>query len=59
MIYFCYGIHHSTEAAAARASPDTEMNGFERSQELEAISPEKEAFLNAGADPREDDDGDL
>ncbi|XP_047463783.1 high affinity cationic amino acid transporter 1 isoform X2 [Mugil cephalus] len=59
VIYFCYGIHHSTEAAAARASPDTEMNGFARIQELEAMSTEKEVFLHAGPDPREEDDGDL
>ncbi|XP_070773020.1 high affinity cationic amino acid transporter 1 [Enoplosus armatus] len=54
VIYFGYGIHHSAEAALARSSPDTEMNGFKR--DSEAMSPEKEAFLHYG---REEDDGDL
>uniref|UniRef100_A0AAQ6AIX3 Cationic amino acid transporter C-terminal domain-containing protein n=1 Tax=Amphiprion ocellaris TaxID=80972 RepID=A0AAQ6AIX3_AMPOC len=59
VIYFCYGIHHSTEAAVARSSPDTEMNGFKPDQELEPMSPEKEAFLHHGVATREEDDGDL
>ncbi|XP_071380184.1 high affinity cationic amino acid transporter 1 [Centroberyx affinis] len=58
VIYFCYGIHHSTEAALARSSPDTEMNGFKPSHnhDGEAMSPEKEAFLHNGLEAREDDD---
>uniref|UniRef100_A0A3B4Z976 High affinity cationic amino acid transporter 1-like n=1 Tax=Stegastes partitus TaxID=144197 RepID=A0A3B4Z976_9TELE len=59
VIYFCYGIHHSTEAAVARSSPDTEMNGFKHDQELEPMSPEKEAFLHNGIGAMEEDDGDL
>ncbi|XP_022065055.2 high affinity cationic amino acid transporter 1 isoform X1 [Acanthochromis polyacanthus] len=59
VIYFCYGIHHSTEAAVARSSPDMEMNGFKPDQELEPMSPVKEAFLHNGVASREEDDGDL
>ncbi|XP_077401988.1 high affinity cationic amino acid transporter 1 isoform X2 [Vanacampus margaritifer] len=58
LIYFCYGIHHSAEAAAgggARASPDTEMNGFNR--DSVSTTPEKEAFLHNGIEVRDDDDG--
>lgn len=43
----------------ARSSPDTEMNGFKRDHNSEAISPEKEAFLHYGINAREEDDGDL
>uniref|UniRef100_UPI0037E96096 high affinity cationic amino acid transporter 1 isoform X1 n=1 Tax=Semicossyphus pulcher TaxID=241346 RepID=UPI0037E96096 len=56
VIYFFYGIHHSNEAALARSSPDTEMDG---DGELEAMSPEKEAFLHFRIEAREEDDGDL
>lgn len=57
VIYFCYGIHHSAEAATARSSPDTEMNSFKRDRDSVAMSPEKEAFLfNDGIEPRDDDD---
>lgn len=59
VIYFCYGIHHSTEAALRHASMDTEMDGFKRGHELEPISPEKEAFLHNGINAREEDDRDL
>ncbi|KAM6907523.1 high affinity cationic amino acid transporter 1 [Xenentodon cancila] len=55
-IYFCYGIHHSAEAAHARSSKDTEMNGLKLDHELEAMSTEKEAFLHSGIDVREDND---
>ncbi|XP_035522983.1 high affinity cationic amino acid transporter 1 isoform X2 [Morone saxatilis] len=54
VIYFGYGIHHSTEATTARSSPDTEMKAA-----TAAMSPEKEAFLHYGMDVREEDDGDL
>uniref|UniRef100_A0A8P4KQ67 Solute carrier family 7 member 1a n=1 Tax=Dicentrarchus labrax TaxID=13489 RepID=A0A8P4KQ67_DICLA len=54
VIYFGYGIHHSTEATTARSSPDTEMKAA-----TAAMSPEKEAFLHYGMDTREEDDGDL
>ncbi|XP_022618068.1 high affinity cationic amino acid transporter 1-like isoform X2 [Seriola dumerili] len=59
VIYFCYGIHHSAEAATARSSPDTEMIGFKHSRESEDMPPEKEAFLHNGISAREEDDGDL
>ncbi|XP_019729113.1 high affinity cationic amino acid transporter 1 isoform X2 [Hippocampus comes] len=59
LIYFCYGIHHSAEAAGARSSPDTEMNGFKRDRDSVSTTPEKEAFLNEGIEVREEDDGDL
>ncbi|KAM8897499.1 high affinity cationic amino acid transporter 1 isoform 1-T2 [Spinachia spinachia] len=53
MIYFCYGIHHSAEAALARSSPKAEMNKCNRDS---GASPEKEAFLCNGIDDKEDDD---
>lgn len=59
LIYFCYGIHHSAEAAGSRSSPDTEMNGFKRDRDSVSTTPEKEAFLNEGIEVREEDDGDL
>ncbi|XP_053186976.1 high affinity cationic amino acid transporter 1 [Scomber japonicus] len=59
LIYFCYGIHHSAEATAAHSVPDTEMNGFKRDHDSEAMSPEKEAFLHNSIEVREDEDGDL
>ncbi|XP_013886807.1 high affinity cationic amino acid transporter 1 isoform X2 [Austrofundulus limnaeus] len=58
-IYFCYGIHHSSEAALAHPSIETEMNGFKLSRELDAMLTEKEAFLHDGIDVREEHDGDL
>ncbi|XP_032432469.1 high affinity cationic amino acid transporter 1-like isoform X3 [Xiphophorus hellerii] len=56
VIYFCYGIRHSSEATSARLSLVTEMNGFNLDHELEAMSIEKEAFLNDGLDVREEND---
>ncbi|KAL6098653.1 slc7a1 [Pungitius sinensis] len=53
VIYFCYGIHHSAEAALARRSSETEMNKFSRNSEA---SREKEAFLPNGLDVKEDDE---
>lgn len=58
-IYFFYGIHHSSEAALAHSSIETEMNGFKLDRELEATSTEKDAFLHDGIDVREERDGDL
>ncbi|XP_058483010.1 high affinity cationic amino acid transporter 1 [Solea solea] len=58
-IYFCYGIRHSTEAATARSSPDTEMMDLKRDQETESLALEKEAFLQNGVDVGEEDEGDL
>ncbi|XP_049599728.1 high affinity cationic amino acid transporter 1 isoform X2 [Syngnathus scovelli] len=57
LIYFCYGIYHSAEAAGARSSPGTELSGFQR--DSVSTTPEKEAFLNNAIEVREDDDGDL
>ncbi|XP_075343687.1 high affinity cationic amino acid transporter 1 isoform X2 [Odontesthes bonariensis] len=59
VIYFCYGIHHSAEAATARSSVETEMNGFKLDRKLEAMSTEKEAFLRNGVDASEEHDEDL
>ncbi|XP_008425400.1 high affinity cationic amino acid transporter 1 [Poecilia reticulata] len=59
VIYFCYGIRHSSEATSARLSLVTEMNGFSLDHELEAMSIEKEAFLNDGLDVREENNGEL
>lgn len=59
VIYFCYGIHHSTEAALVDSSMDTEMNSFKRDHESEPMSPEKEAFLHNGIHAREEDERDL
>ncbi|XP_074529261.1 high affinity cationic amino acid transporter 1 isoform X2 [Halichoeres trimaculatus] len=56
VIYFGYGIHHSNEGNTARSSPETELDG---DRELEATSPEKEAFLLYGIEAREEDDGEL
>ncbi|XP_037543917.1 high affinity cationic amino acid transporter 1 isoform X2 [Nematolebias whitei] len=58
-IYFFYGIHHSSEAALAHSSIETEMNGFKLDRELEATPTEKDAFLYDGIDVREERDGDL
>ena len=59
VIYFCYGIHHSAEAATDRSSVETEMNGFKLDRELEAMSTEKEAFLRNGVNASEENDEDL
>lgn len=59
VIYFCYGIQHSTEAALARSSPETEMNGFKRDHDSDAMAAEKEAFLFTRIEARDDDEGDL
>ncbi|KAK5609603.1 hypothetical protein CRENBAI_003341 [Crenichthys baileyi] len=59
VIYFCYGIRHSSEAASAHLSLATEMNGFKFDHELVAMSSEKEAFLDDGIDVREENHRDL
>ncbi|XP_076025196.1 high affinity cationic amino acid transporter 1 [Genypterus blacodes] len=62
VIYFCYGLRHSAEAAPARSSPTREMIRFMPSHhhEDEAMSPEKEAFLLEDKEAREEeDDGDF
>uniref|UniRef100_A0A6Q2WXS1 Solute carrier family 7 member 1 n=1 Tax=Esox lucius TaxID=8010 RepID=A0A6Q2WXS1_ESOLU len=58
VIYFSYGIRHSTEAALARTSPDVELNGYKTSHNGEDMAPEKEAFLHNGLDAQ-GEDGDL
>lgn len=55
-IYFGYGIHHSTEAAINRSSPDAEMHSLKPDRELDTMSPEKEAFLHNSTDALEEDD---
>ncbi|MED6273908.1 High affinity cationic amino acid transporter 1 [Characodon lateralis] len=59
VIYFCYGIRHSSEAASAHLSLATEMNGFKFDHELVAMSIEKEAFLGDGIDVREENHRDF
>lgn len=56
VIYFCYGIHHSNEALLNRSTPDAEMDIFKPDHELEAMSPEKEAFLHNGTETLDDDE---
>nr|XP_020454222.1 high affinity cationic amino acid transporter 1-like isoform X2 [Monopterus albus] len=58
-IYFCYGIHHSIEATMVHSAADTEMNGFKHEHESEAVSQEKEAFIQNGIHVREEDDRDF
>ncbi|XP_064838605.1 high affinity cationic amino acid transporter 1-like [Oncorhynchus masou masou] len=63
VIYFGYGIHHSAEAALDRSSPgsDVELNGYiaSHSNNMEPMSPEKEAFLHNGLEARGEEDRDL
>ncbi|XP_059389413.1 high affinity cationic amino acid transporter 1b isoform X2 [Carassius carassius] len=57
VIYFCYGIWHSTEAALA--SNDTEgVNTFKPTETNEAATPEKEAFLSNGLSARAEESSD-
>ncbi|XP_073685224.1 high affinity cationic amino acid transporter 1 isoform X1 [Garra rufa] len=59
VIYFGYGIWHSTEAALAHSSMDEELNVYKPACSLnrDSMTPEKEAFLYNGS--RVDEDGDL
>ncbi|KAM6985177.1 high affinity cationic amino acid transporter 1 [Aplochiton taeniatus] len=59
LIYFGYGIHHSTEAALHRSSPEMEMDGYKPAHNGDSVSPEKEAFLLNGTGARGEDDGEL
>uniref|UniRef100_A0A665XCF2 High affinity cationic amino acid transporter 1-like n=1 Tax=Echeneis naucrates TaxID=173247 RepID=A0A665XCF2_ECHNA len=59
LIYFIYGIHHSTEAAMSRSSPETEMIGYKHNHQSESMMAEKEAFLHSETNSQEEDDGDL
>uniref|UniRef100_A0A672SZF4 Solute carrier family 7 member 1 n=1 Tax=Sinocyclocheilus grahami TaxID=75366 RepID=A0A672SZF4_SINGR len=57
VIYFCYGIWHSTEAALA--SNDTEdINTFKPTMTNEPATPEKEAFLSDGISARAEESSD-
>ncbi|XP_018611024.1 high affinity cationic amino acid transporter 1 isoform X1 [Scleropages formosus] len=56
VIYFTYGIWHSTEAIMARSSVEVNLNGYKPASTTEnPIAPEKAAFLGVGSE----DDGDL
>ncbi|KAJ0061625.1 hypothetical protein NL108_005687, partial [Boleophthalmus pectinirostris] len=56
VIYFCYGIHHSAEAATNRSSPDAEMHSLKPDHELDSMTREKQAFLHNSTDALEDED---
>lgn len=56
VIYFCYGLHHSAEAALNRSSPDAEMLRLKPDRELDTMAREKEAFLHNSTDALEDEE---
>ncbi|KAJ7997580.1 hypothetical protein DPEC_G00230470 [Dallia pectoralis] len=58
VIYFSYGIRHSTEATLGGSSANVELNGYKPSHNQEDTSPEKEAFLLNDLDAH-GEDGDL
>lgn len=57
VIYFGYGIWHSTEAALVHSSMDEELSVYKPARD--SVTPEKEAFLCNGHGSRVDEDGDL
>uniref|UniRef100_A0A8C1Z3I9 Solute carrier family 7 member 1a n=1 Tax=Cyprinus carpio TaxID=7962 RepID=A0A8C1Z3I9_CYPCA len=59
IIYFGYGIWHSTEATLAHSSTEEELSVYKPTCSLnrDSVTPEKEAFLCNGS--RVDEDGDL
>ncbi|KAG1970620.1 high affinity cationic amino acid transporter 1 isoform X1 [Pimephales promelas] len=61
IIYFGYGIWHSTEAALAHSSMEEELSVYKPACGLnrDSVTPEKEAFLCNGHGSRVDEDGDL
>ncbi|XDV54173.1 hypothetical protein PO909_022526 [Leuciscus waleckii] len=61
VIYFGYGIWHSTEAALAHSSMDEELSVYKPACGLnrDSVTPEKEAFLCNGHGSQVDEDGDL
>ncbi|KAG9263572.1 high affinity cationic amino acid transporter 1 isoform X2 [Astyanax mexicanus] len=61
VIYFCYGIWHSSEGALVRSSPDEELDSCKPTcaHNGDAMSHEKEAFLCNGLDNAVDEDGEL
>lgn len=56
VIYFCYGLHHSAEAAINRSSPDAEMLSLKPDRELDSMTREKEAFLHGSTDLLEEEE---
>lgn len=56
VIYFCYGLHHSAEAAINRSSPDAEMHSLKPDRELDTMAQEKEAFLHSSTDALEEEE---
>lgn len=61
IIYFGYGIWHSTEATLAHSSIEEELNVYKPACSLnrDSVSPEKEAFLCNRHESRLDEEGDL
>ncbi|XP_067289432.1 high affinity cationic amino acid transporter 1 isoform X1 [Pseudorasbora parva] len=61
IIYFGYGIWHSTEAALAHSSMDEELSVYKPACGLnrDSVTPEKEAFLCNGHGSGVDEEGDL
>lgn len=56
VIYFCYGLHHSAEAALNRSTPDAEMLRLKPDRELDTMAREKEAFLHNSTDALEEEE---
>ncbi|XP_056329445.1 high affinity cationic amino acid transporter 1b isoform X1 [Danio aesculapii] len=57
IIYFGYGIWHSTEAALARSETE-DINAFKPTTKDEAATPEKEAFLGNCINDRAEENSD-
>ncbi|XP_026797574.3 high affinity cationic amino acid transporter 1 isoform X1 [Pangasianodon hypophthalmus] len=60
IIYFGYGIWHSSEGALTHSSPDEEPDVCKStSTPRDAMSPEKEAFLYTRQEDGDDEDGEI
>lgn len=60
IIYFGYGIRHSSEVAPTQSSPDKEPDVCKStSTNPDAMSPEKEAFLYTSQEDGDDEDCEL
>ncbi|XP_072514279.1 high affinity cationic amino acid transporter 1 isoform X2 [Salminus brasiliensis] len=61
VIYFGYGIWHSSEGTLVRSSPDEELDPCKltSAHNGDAMSPEKEAFLCNGLENGVDEEGEL
>ncbi|XP_046717791.1 high affinity cationic amino acid transporter 1 isoform X1 [Silurus meridionalis] len=60
VIYFGYGIWHSSEGALTHSSPDKEPDVCKSTNtQRDAMSPEKEAFLYTRQEDGEDEEGSL